>query len=319
MARDGRFGLLQRDDELTQQFEAERRMTREMAETCERLEEENATLKGQLQSRQSIDKSLRDQIDAEWSAKLQSVVSHIVGDHEAEIGKAIEEREAARAEARNLVGKVSTLQQRIDAERQAVAAAEEKLRRSQDEIIALRATPAAPEPPVLQPPPPLPEISEDRARADVLEFAEQANEVLRRVSSPGNVPLPAVERKTRVLFVHHDPASRSMWRDNLEKNGFDVVIAADGLEGLRLAMAHKPDVVVADASMPKMDGRELCQLIKSNPETANVKVILMTGVYTNEAPIDAREFEADELLRKPVKFEALKAALAGLLAVTPSS
>jgi CheY-like chemotaxis protein len=307
---------------MTQQVEAERRLARELSESCERLEEENANLKEQLQSRQSIDKSLRENIDSEWSQKLQTVVSHIASDHEAEIGKAIEEREAARAETRNLVIKVSTLQQKIDAEQKALAAAEEKLRQAQQEITALRSAPTTPL--HIVPPPPLlePATAEDewRARADVLEVAEQANQALRRVTSPGSIPLPAEERKSRVLFVHHDPASRTMWRDNLEKNGFEVAIAADGLEGLRLAKAQKPDVVIADASMPKMDGRELCQLIKSNQETASVKVILMTGVYTNEVPGEAaaREFEADELLHKPVKFETLKTALTHLLAAAPS-
>ena len=66
-------------------------------------------------------------------------------------------------------------------------------------------------------------------------------------------------------------------RDGLARQGFDTITAADGLEGLRLAVAHKPAVVIADATMPKMDGRELCQLIKSNPETAGVRVLLLTA------------------------------------------
>jgi len=109
---------------------------------------------------------------------------------------------------------------------------------------------------------------------------------------------------------------RNLWREKLGGNGFDVQTAADGLEGLRVTMASRPDIVIADTSMPKMGGRELCQLIKSNQETAGVKVILMTGVYTNEMPIEAAagEFEADELLRKPVKPEVLEAALTNLLA-----
>ena len=102
---------------------------------------------------------------------------------------------------------------------------------------------------------------------------------------------------------------RSMSRDNLDKNGFDILTAADGLEGLRLAVAHKPAVVVADASMPKMDGRELCQLIKSNPETSGVRVLLMTADAREET---ARELGPDELLRKPVNLDALQAALVRL-------
>jgi CheY-like chemotaxis protein len=307
IARDGRLGLLQRDDELSRQLEDERQLV--------------AELRAQLNAAPPPvdEKALRERIDAEWSEKLQSIVSHVASDHESDMGKAIEEREAARAETRNLVIKVNTLLQKIDS-------MTTKLRQAEEEIANLRSSALADpfEPPAAIPePPPVPEpleksTEEDeiRARAEVLEFAEQAHEALRRATSPGDVPLPADERKPRVLFVHHDPALRTMSGDNLRKSGFDVLTAADGLEGLRLAKVHKPDVVIADASMPKMDGRELCQLIKSNQETASVKVILMTGVYTNEVPMDSapREFEADELLRKPVKFEALKTALSNLLA-----
>jgi CheY-like chemotaxis protein len=301
-ARDGRLGLLQRDDQVTQELEAER-------QNRQRLEQEMAS-----RSHGVDEKAIREKVEAEWSQKLQTIVNHIATDHESDIGKAIEEREAARAEARNLAIKISALQQKLDGERQSRDGLHEKLRAAEQEVAALRTVPPPPPP---EPPPPAPEPDEQRARAEVLQFAEQANEVLRRITSPGSVPAPAAEeKKARILFVHHDPALRSLWRENLGKSGFDVHTAVDGLEGLRLAMVEKPDVVIADASMPKMDGRELCQLIKSNQETASVKVILMTGIYTTEAPIDsaAKQFEADELLRKPVKLEAMKSALTSLLA-----
>jgi len=317
-ARDGRLGLLQRDDELTHRLA--------------RLEEDNAALKAQLQQSRPVlaefdEKALRENVEAEWSEKLQTIVSHIATDHESDIGKAIEEREAARAEARNLAIKMNALQQKLDAERQNFAAAQDKwngmrdslhsrIREAEDEVTSMKSVPPPPPP---EPPPAAPPVEADqeeqRARAEVLEFAEQAHEALRRITSPGDAPI-ATEKKARILFVHHDPALRTMWRDNLGKSGFDVQTAADGLEGLRLAKIEKPDVVIADASMPKMDGRELCQLIKSNEETASVKVVLMTGIYTTEVPMDSvtREFEADELLRKPVKLEAMKTALSSLLA-----
>lgn len=119
----------------------------------------------------------------------------------------------------------------------------------------------------------------------------------------------AQPRRPLILVVHHDPTMRSMSRDSLDKGGFETITAADGLEGLRLTVSHKPAVVVADASMPKMDGRELCQLIKSNQETAGVKVVLISSDARDEVP---RELGPDELLRKPVKFEALHTALARL-------
>ena len=115
----------------------------------------------------------------------------------------------------------------------------------------------------------------------------------------------AAPRRPLILVVNNDPAMRSA----LDKQGFDVLTASDGLEGLRLAVAHKPAVVVAEASMPKMDGRELCQLIKSNPEASSVRVVLLTADERDEV---ARELGPDELLRKPVKFDALQAALTRL-------
>ena len=302
-ARDGRLGLLQRDDELTQRIA--------------RLEEENATLKSKAEEPfPGVNESaLREKIEAEWSEKLQTIVTHIASDHEADIGKSIEEREAARAEVRNLNIKMSALQQKLDAERQARESLQTRFREAEEQ---LRNAPTQPmnalqESFAIEPPAPQ---EEQRARAEVLEFAEQAQEALRRITSPGEVPLPANDKKPRILFVHHDPALRTLWRDNLDKSGFEVRTASDGLEGLRLAKAERPDIVIADASMPKMDGRELCHLIKSNEETADVKVILLTGIYTNEVPIAAEtnKLEADELLRKPVKLEAMKTALSSLLA-----
>ena len=279
-----------------------------------KLQEDNEALKEQLKAHAApaIDeKALREKIDAEWSEKLQTIVSHMASDHEADVGNAIEEREAARAEVRNLNLKLASLQQKLEAERRAQQSLETRLREAENQI---RSAPTQPMQaltfPVETPPP----QEEQQARAEVLQFAEQAQEALRRITSPGDVPVPE-EKKPRILIVHHDPALRSMWRENLGKSGFDVQTAADGLEGLKVVKAAKPDVVIADVSMPKMSGSELCHRIKSDEHTADVKVILLTGVYTNEVPLDSatKQYEADELLRKPVRLEAMKAALTSLL------
>src|SRR5712691_3185779 len=177
-ARDGRLGLLQRDDELSQRLA--------------RLEEDNATLRAQLgESRPAAvdEKALREKIEAEWSEKLQTIVSHIATDHESDIGKAIEEREAARAEARNLAIKINALQQKLESERQNSAASQEKwnsmrdslhtrIREVEDEAASLRSAPPPPAPvhatlPLESIPEsaPFPDSEEEeRARAEVLEF-----------------------------------------------------------------------------------------------------------------------------------------------------
>ena len=280
-----------------------------------KLQEDNEALKEQLEAHAAPainEDALRQKIDAEWSEKLQTIVSHIASDHEADVGKAIEEREAARAELRNQNIKMTSLQQKLDAERKAHESTQTRLREAENQIRAAPTQPmAALTFPIETPPAPQ---EEEQARAEVLQFAEQAQEALRRITSPADVPVPE-EKKPRILIVHHDPALRSMWRENLGKSGFDVQTAADGLEGLKAMKTAKPDVVIADVSMPKMSGSELCHLIKSDEHTADVKVILLTGVYTNEVPLDSatKRYEADELLRKPVKLEAMKAALTSLL------
>lgn len=121
----------------------------------------------------------------------------------------------------------------------------------------------------------------------------------------------AAPPRPRILIVYPDSELRTNARGVLERAGYDVVSAADGLEALRTAIAQRPDVIIADAIMPKMDGRELCQLLKSQEKTARIKVILLTRPG-DEPP--RGEFPPDEVLRKPVPLETLKATLAALTA-----
>jgi CheY-like chemotaxis protein len=86
--------------------------------------------------------------------------------------------------------------------------------------------------------------------------------------------------------------------------------AADGLEGLRTATQQKPDVVLAEAVMPKMNARELVQLLKSRRETADVKIVLVSGSGEMERGAD---FRADDVVRSPIDFNDLRTVLANVL------
>jgi golgin subfamily B member 1 len=116
--------------------------------------------------------------------------------------------------------------------------------------------------------------------------------------------------RPRVLVVHPDADVRGAAAASLDRAGYDVVSAADGLEALRVAIASQPEVVIAESSMPKMDGRELCQLLKSQKKTSHIRFILLMRA-TDEAP--RGELPPDEVLRKPVPVETLRATLASLL------
>src|SRR5205085_663173 len=113
--------------------------------------------------------ALKQRIEIEWGAKLQKIVAELTTDHENDMGDAIAAREAARAEFRNLNIKMTSLQQKLEAERQARESLQTRLREAETQIHAAPTQPMA----ALQLPVEPPQ-EEERARADVLQFAEQA-------------------------------------------------------------------------------------------------------------------------------------------------
>jgi len=142
----------------------------------------------------------------------------------------------------------------------------------------------------------------------------------RAVFDPPSNPTPATATRPLVLVVDDEPNIQRVAHLALSALGYGVVLGRDGLEGLELASRYQPDLVLADAFMPKLDGREMCRRLKDNPATSRVKVVIMTAVYTaaryrSEA---FREFHADDYLSKPLDFEELRAVLQKHLGGTAS-
>ena len=102
----------------------------------------------------------------------------------------------------------------------------------------------------------------------------------------------------------------------VELLGFGVLRASNGEEGLALVKSHRPDVVLTDAFMPKMDGREMCRLIKADPEISGVPVVIMTSLYTaSRYKYEAyKEFGANDYLAKPLEMGEIQAVLRKQLA-----
>lgn len=112
-----------------------------------------------------------------------------------------------------------------------------------------------------------------------------------------------------VLLVEDEADLAAIARTIILEMGFGLAVAADGNEGLDLARRYKPELVLTDALMPGMDGRELCRVIKDDPTLGPAtKVILMTSLYTSGKY--RREglttFKADEYLSKPIEREQLQ-------------
>lgn len=133
------------------------------------------------------------------------------------------------------------------------------------------------------------------------------------------VPIPGISSdfdvddpcRPRVLVVDDDPSVREFTSRLLRSFGYSVSVATNGAEALEIARRDTCQVVVADALMPRMDGREMCRLLKSDPRTSWMKVIILTGVYVNPRyGIEARcKFLADDFLCKPINQVDLRRAV----------
>lgn len=121
----------------------------------------------------------------------------------------------------------------------------------------------------------------------------------------------ARETKARVLLVEDDKALRRYLEVTLERAGYEVFSAADGLDAMKLALAAKVDLVITDAMMPNLSGHELCRFLRNSPKLSHIPIVLLSGLERNES---GREEElADAFLSKPVSAETLTECVARLL------
>ncbi len=86
---------------------------------------------------------------------------------------------------------------------------------------------------------------------------------------------------------------------NLQKQGYNVITAFDGKEGLEKIRAEKPDCVVLDVMMPYMDGFEVLKNLRREPETANLPVIMLTAKAQDKDVFEGYHYGADMYLTKP--------------------
>ena len=80
-----------------------------------------------------------------------------------------------------------------------------------------------------------------------------------------------------VLVVDDDPVIQGLLRVNFEMEGYEVVVAGDGVEGLERARSEQPDVVILDVMMPRMDGLEVARTLKADPATAAIPILLLSA------------------------------------------
>ena|ERR1041385_852333 len=127
---------------------------------------------------------------------------------------------------------------------------------------------------------------------------------------PGSPDTASTQR--RVLLVEDDRSVRRYLEVTLERAGYEVITANDGLEAMKVALASPVDIVVTDAVMPHMTGQEFARFVRTTPKLAQIPIVLLTGQENKQAMAPAEKL-VDVFLYKPVKVEELKSCLANLL------
>ena len=102
-----------------------------------------------------------------------------------------------------------------------------------------------------------------------------------------------------VLVIDDDPVIVKLLRVNFELEGFTVITAADGQEGVERAKTGRPDVVISDIMMPTMNGLELVSTLKSDPETADLPILLLSAKAQMADVQRGFELGADDYVTKP--------------------
>jgi DNA-binding response OmpR family regulator len=109
--------------------------------------------------------------------------------------------------------------------------------------------------------------------------------------------MPRVKR--RILLADDDPGLRRLIGTTLGTEDFEVIQAVDGEEALRIARQERPELVLLDVNMPKMDGFQVCHTLKTDPETSGIKIVMITARATDIDRARGREAGADDYFIKP--------------------
>lgn len=115
-----------------------------------------------------------------------------------------------------------------------------------------------------------------------------------------------------ILLVEDNQELRTAINNELVKN-YTVIEASNGKEGLLIALSKNPDLIITDVMMPQMDGKELCNLIKTNFKTSHIPVIMLTALSDIDDKIQGLETGADAYVEKPFNVDVLKATINNLI------
>jgi len=108
----------------------------------------------------------------------------------------------------------------------------------------------------------------------------------------------STDRKKKILIVEDDLGLAGVYKTRLLAEGFDVKHVPDGEQALAAALEYKPDLVLLDVMMPKISGFDVLDIMRNTPETANLKIVMLTALSQEADMKKAKDLKVDDYLIK---------------------
>ncbi len=119
--------------------------------------------------------------------------------------------------------------------------------------------------------------------------------------------------KQTILVVDDEQDLLDLIEYNLKKEGYNVLKAENGVQGLEMAKEHSPNLVLLDIMMPKMDGIQVCEKMRSNPDLKSIPVIFLTARSDEKTEVEGLNTGADDFVTKPISTTKLLSRIKAVL------
>ncbi|MCG6154279.1 response regulator [Rubinisphaera margarita] len=151
------------------------------------------------------------------------------------------------------------------------------------------------------------------------KFRRIPRDVLFKFMRENGIPTDALESgKRKALVVDDDQELVELIRDVLESDGrFEVRVANNGFDAGMMVKEYHPDVIVLDVMLPDINGKEVCQRVRSDSSMDDVRIICISGMVEREKIEELKEAGANDFLQKPFDVETLMNRVCKLLDVEP--
>jgi len=125
--------------------------------------------------------------------------------------------------------------------------------------------------------------------------------------------------KNKILIIEDEPDIQELLSFNLDNNGYKVYTASNGEKGLEVARKEHPDLILLDLMLPGIHGLDVCRIIKSDQDTSDISIIMLTALGQEEDIIKGLETGAEDYVTKPFSLQVLEARIKTVLRRVPGN